>query len=241
MTDQEKLNQFVNDVYLTRFNRFLDSLTDTEGLAEIAKTIRWANMFFDELERETDSNGQPLDWNFLRAPDVELATIATAGQVVALPAAYRKLVVNPERPLILKQGDSIVSRFETVNPNQITRRTSDATVDRVTVVGSSLVFSRQFKDYEIGAKVVADAIRHITRLDDSPLTVSALDTIKPYELLVLGVAKNSVLPDIVQGGLAPSFVQKYADLLDLTKQENESSSSPDTVVTDDYGSIAGVY
>src|SRR5688500_12911810 len=101
MTDQEKLDQFVQDVYLTRYNRFLDDITDEDGVAEVAKTIRWTNTFLDELESETD-------WNYVRENDEDLGIISTATQVFELPEEVRKLVVDVERPLILMFDGAIV-------------------------------------------------------------------------------------------------------------------------------------
>lgn len=233
MTDEERLQEFVNDVYLTRFNRFIDDITDEEGIVEVQKTVRFANMFCDELENETD-------WNFSRVPDQSLGTIATVDQVFDLPAGVLRLVTNTERPLILKQGDSIVSRFEVVDANQITQRSTYYPGDRVASVGGSLVFSREFTDYEIGATVEADVINSLPRLSADPVSITLLDTVKPYSLLVLGVAKNATLPDIVQGGLSPSFVQKYGDLLENAIVENDKSSTADEAIYDDYGYIGGV-
>lgn len=234
MTDEQLLQQFVNDVYLTRYNRQLTSFTSTGGLAEIAKTIRYTNMFLDELESEAD-------WQELRENDEDLATIAGASQVIPLPADVDRLVKNAERPLVLMTGDSIIARFEVVDPNQITRRAGEYSEDRVAVVGRNLVFSRQFTDNEIGAHVHADTQHYFTRLSSSPVNVDLFDEVPSYQLLVLGVAKNATLPDIVQGGLSPSFVQKYGDELQKAIAINDASSDSDTVIRDDYSSISGIY
>lgn len=227
----EQLEQFVQDVYLTRFNRFIDDIDDTDGQEEVTKTIRWTNMFLDELEREAD-------WGFVRHNDENLGTISSVSQVFELPEEVRKLVVNSERPLILKTGDSIVARFEVVDPNQITRRLYSSD-DRVATVGRNLVFSREFNDYEIGATVEADVLYSIPRL--TLTDIDLLDVIPSYQLLVLGTAKNATLPDIVQGGLQPAFVQKYNDELEKTKAENDASSGGNVIVSDDYGSIGGIW
>lgn len=240
MTDEERLNQFVQDVYLTRYNRLIDDITDEDGQIEVAKTLRWANMFLDEIESEKNPDGSPIDWLWTRTNDNTFGTIATVSDIFDLPAGVRRIVINPERPLVLMFGGSIISRFETVDANQITRRTVYPITDRVAVVKNKLVFSRPFKDYEIGAEVMADTIETLPRLVLSPINVDLLDVI-PYQLLVLGTAKNAVLPDIVQGGLTPSFVQKYGDELDKAIAENNASSTADEVVRDDYSSIGGIY
>lgn len=240
MTDEQRIAEFVQDLYLTRFNRVLDSTStsDTDYVAERDKVIRWANMFADELEQETDFSGQPMNWNFLRDDNHDLGEILTTTTVFPLPTGVLRLVIDEDRPVTIVHDGAIVARFEVVDANQITRRT-DSTDDRVTVVGGNLVFSRNFKDYEIGGHVYADVINSIPRLTSTDSGL--IETVKPYQLLILGVAKNATLPDIVQGGLSPSFAQKYGDLLELTKINNNASSTADTYVGDDYGSIGGIY
>ena len=238
MTPQELVNQFVKDVYLVRFNRPID-LTTTGGQTEVEKTLSFCRMFLQEIESEKNPDGTPINWNWARTNDQDLGEIATASQVFTLPDAVRRIVVDEDRPLVLMYDGSIISKFEVVEPNQITRRRLDPSIeDRVATVKRSLVFSRQFKDYEIGATVMTDTIEKLTPLsvDD----VSVLDQV-PYQLLVLGTAKNSVRPDIVQGGLAPSFIEQYADELDKAIAENNATTAADSAVYDDYSGIGGVY
>lgn len=242
MTDEERLAEFVQDLYLTRYNRQLASTatSDTDYVDERNKVIRWANMFADEIEQETDSNGMPMNWNFMREDNRDLGEVLAAGTSFSLPAGVLRLVIDEDRPLTLEYDGAIIARFEVVDANQITRR-NDVTGDRVSVVGSTLVFSRAFKDEEIGAHVVADVLNSIPRLTVTPAAdASLITTIKPYQLLILGVCKNATLPDIVQGGLSPSFAQKYSDLLDQVKINNNASSTADTYVGDDYGYIGGI-
>lgn len=242
MTPQQRMDQFVQDVYLTRYGQFLDSLTDTDGQAEVLKTYRWCNMYLDELERESDNDGRPMQWNFARRNDVDLGTILASNTTITLPAAARKLVIDANRPVTVTQAGIPVNNFQVVDPGQITKRNDMDTSDKVTVPKRTLIFSRSFKDYEIGGHVVGDVIDSFPRLDVSdPTTSATLLDIVPYQLLVLGVAKNATLPDIVQGGLTPSFIQKYNDLLDQVKLENGDSSEADTGVTDDLSYIGGVF
>lgn len=241
MTDQEKLEQFVKDVYLVRFNRDID-LTTTGGLAEIGKTLSFARMFLQEIQSERNPDGSTIQWGWARTNDNTFGTIASASQIFDLPAGVRRIVVDEDRPLVLLYDGSIISSFEVVEPNQITRRRlNPSTDDRVAVVKKKLVFSRPFKDYEIGAEVMSDTIEELPPITTGdPPDVSLLDMI-PYQLLVLGTAKNSVRPDIVQGGLAPSFIEQYADELDKAIAENNATSTADQVVTDDYSGIGGIY
>lgn len=240
MTDQEKLNQFVKDVYLVRFNRDID-LSTTGGQTEIAKTLSFARMFLNEIESEKNPDGSPINWNWTRTNDNTFGTIAAVDQVFPLPATVRRLVVDEDRPLVLMYDGAIISKFEVVEANQITRRRLDPSIeDRVAVVKRNLVFSRQFKDFEVGAEIMSDTIDKLTPMTSTPVNVALLDII-PYQLLVLGTAKNSVRPDIVQGGLAPSFIEQYADELDKAIAENNATSMADSAVYDDYSGIGGVY
>lgn len=238
MTNQELVDQFVKDVYLVRFNRPID-LTTTGGQTEVEKTLSFCRMFLKEIESEKNPDGSPINWSWARTNDQDLGTIASASQVFTLPTDVRRLVVDEDRPLVLMYDGTIITKFDVVEPNQITRRRLDpAITERVATVRRSLVFSRQFKDYEIGATVMADVIEKLTPLsvDD----VSVLDQV-PYQLLVLGTAKNSVRPDIVQGGLAPSFIEQYADELDKAIAENNATTSGDSAVYEDFSDIGGVF
>lgn len=241
MTNEERVNQFVKDVYLVRFNRDID-LTTSGGTKEIAKTLGFCRMFLQEIQSEKNPDGSPINWSWARTNDQDLGTIATPSQVFTLPSAptkVRRLVVDEDRPLVLMYDGSIISSFDVVEPNQITRRRLDPVrTDRVATVKRNLVFSRQFKDFEIGASVVADTIEELTPLSTDD--VSVLDQV-PYQLLVLGSAKNSIRPDIVQGGLAPSFIEQYADELDKAIAENNATSTADSAVYDDFSGIGGVY
>lgn len=238
MTNEQKIQDFVNDVYLIRYNRYVDDITDEDGQTEVAKTISWTNMLVGELERETDSNGQPMNWSFARENDKEIGVITIPGQSFTLPDGVMRLLTNDDRPLIITHDGSIVSSWEVVAANQISRRKYSPD-NRVTVVNKKIIFSRPLRDFEIGGTVIADVINKLPRL--SLTDTSLLDTVEPVELLMLGVAKNATLPDIVQGGLSPSFVQKYGDLLEQTKIENDTSSMSDEVTRDDYSDISGVY
>lgn len=241
MTEQEQLEQFVKDVYLVRFNRDID-LTTTGGQKEITKTLGFARMFLNEIESEKNPDGSPVNWSWTRTNDNVFGTINTVDQVFPLPSTVRRLVIDEDRPLVLMHDGSIIATFEVVEPNQITRRRlNPSTDDRVAVVKRSLVFSRQFKDTELTAEVMADTIDKLTPITTgSPPNVDVLDII-PYQLLVLGTAKNSIRPDIVQGGLAPSFIEQYADELDKAIAENNATSTADEAVRDDFSGIGGIY
>ena len=239
MTNEERIHQFVQDVYLVRFNRRIETITDEEGQEEIAKTLSFCRMFLEEIESEKNPDGSPINWSWVRDNDNVFGVVNSASQVFTLPAGVRRLVADEDRPLVLMYDGTIISKFEVVEPNQITRRRIDPiTDDRVATVRRSLVFSRPFKEYEIGAEVMSDTIQKLV-----PPTVADVTTldIVPYNLLVLGTAKNSVRPDIVQGGLAPSFIEQYADELDKAISENNATTVADSAVYEDFSGIGGVF
>jgi len=240
MTDQEKLEDFTQDFYLTLYNRLLDDITtDADSQAEVAKMIRWVNMFLDELEQETDNDGQPINWVYLRENGVEIGTIATVTDTFDLPTGALRPVANPDRPLTISQDGSAVSIWDVVDPNQITNRNEYYTrPQRVTYVNQKLVFSRRLNDTEIGGTVNTDIVNIFPRLATDDTTLFDLPI--PRQLLILGAAKNSSLPDIVQGGLSPSYTQKYGDLLDGHKANNMQTADASEAVTDDFSGIGGV-
>lgn len=244
MTPLEQLQQFTQQLYLSINNRRLDSVTDTDGLEAIAQAVIWCNLFLDELELELDPDGTPTNWNFLRENDAEIGTVADATSTFDLPTGALRLVADEDRPLVIMQDGAIVSVWDVVDPNQITKRNSYAAPreQRVTYVNRKVVFSRELNETEIGGLVVADVEHSFPRLDDTAgdenADLFALPI--PRQLLVLGTAKNSSLPNIVKGGLSPSFAQKYSNLLDGFKAANMQTSTGDEAVTDDFSNIRGV-
>lgn len=234
MTDEELIQEFTQQVYLTIWNRRIEDIEDEDGQEEIAKVIIWCNLFLDELEREAD-------WNFVRENEKELGTAVTGANTLDLfDDDIRKLVVDENRPLVIKQDSSVVSVWDVVDPNQLTRRNNYSDRDqRVTFITQKLVFSRVFNDTEVGGKVCADIINKIPRLATNDTSLFELPISR--QLLVLGTAKNNTLPDIVKGGLSPSYAQKYNDELAKAKMENDKSSLANEAVRDDLSGIAGVY
>lgn len=240
MTDEQKLQEFTQQVYLTLNGQRIEDITDEEGVEAVATTIIWCNLLLDELEKEKDPDGTPTNWSYVRENDKTIGTVAAAGDTFDLPAGAMRLVAEEDRPLVIMQDDTVVSIWDVVDPNQITKRNSfTLRTQRVTYANQKIVFARPLNDTEIGGTVKADIVNSFPRLASDDTTLFDLPI--PRQLLVLGTAKNAVLPDIVQGGLTPSFVQKYADLLDGEKAANMQSSTPDEAVTDDYGGIGGVY
>jgi hypothetical protein len=232
MNDQELITKLAQSAYLAVTGNY-NNVAGTALTAFLDKTIDWTNQLAEELELEAD-------WNYLRQNDYALGTVsAAAQQTVALPDTVRKLVVSPYRDLILTYDGAIISRFKTVNPNQITDPRNPEVVDRVTVVNRSLVFSRPFTDVEVGATMLADVINFMPELliDDTEL----LDVVKPKQLLVLGLAKNMSLPDLVRGGTSPSYVQKYNKLLRQAVMENNATAEAYEADRESFSHISGVW
>lgn len=232
MADIDRVKAFSQSVYLVKNNRYFDNIDSTAGTNYIDQVVDWTNQFLDELEREAD-------WNYVRDNDYDFGTVTTTAPEVELPEEIRKLVVEHERPLTIRQDGVVVSSWEVVNPNMLVNPSAFTGRDRVAIVKRSIVFSRPLNDTELGGNVIADAIEFIPRLTTSDAGV--LDIVDPAQLLVLGVAKNSTLPDIVKGGTSPSFAQKYADLLEFAKMENNATATAADIVRDNYGYIGGIY
>ncbi len=240
MTNEQKIEEFAQQVYLTIYGRRIDDPTDEDGVEQIAKTLIWCNLFLDELELEKEPEGGPTNWSFLRENDSEIGTVATATDTFSLDDDVLRPVADEERPLVIMQDGVIVSSWDVVDPSQITRRNGEQSrSQRVTYVNQLLVFSRALNETEIGGSVLTDVVYKFPRLKSSD--TSLFDLPLPRQLLVLGTAKNASLPDIVQGGLSPSYAQKYADLLEGAKLANAQSSTPDEAVTDDFSGIGGVW
>ena len=232
MTTEEKVIDFAQDVYLVRFERHIDDVDQEDGQEEVDKIIRWTNLFGQDLELETD-------WQWLRENDKELGTVTSSAPVLELPSDARKLAVDEHRSLVIKQGGSIVSYWDVVDPSRIMRDNTATRENRVTTVNRKIVFSRELNDKEVGGTVHADVIKPIPQLarDDDEL----LDLVPNRQLLVLGVAAHSTLPDITQGPLSPAYMERYADLLERAVAENEATSISNQAMGTDYSYIRGVF
>jgi hypothetical protein len=147
---------------------------------------------------------------------------------------------------ILQDGTP-VSNWAVVDISQVSNKNDRVTEDMVAQVGRTLVFSRVLKDTENLGTIIGDVTLPLPRITYTlngttvvPTNVRLLTTIKPRELLVLGIAKNTSLPDIVQGKLSPSFTQKFNDMLQNAIARNMVSSTANQVPKDDFSSIGGV-
>lgn len=232
------ITSYAQSIHLAIKNRYLDDIEDADGQLFIDQVVDWTNQFLDELENLTDASGMPVHWNFLRTYDYALGTAVADVKMVTLSPLVANLIATPERPVQLIDSDgNMVSTWEVVQPDQMTKSLYGP--NQVTKIGTTLLFSRVFTDHEAGASIVGDIIGSVPRLTAS--VESCLTLVKPKQLLILGVAKNASLPDIVQGGLSPSFVQKYNDLLQQAIRLNNATSASDVSQKNDNSSIGGIY
>ena len=72
MTNEEQIQEFTQQVYLTIYGRRISDFTNNSGVDQIAKTLLWCNLYLDELEKERDNEGRPINWNYLRENDTEI-------------------------------------------------------------------------------------------------------------------------------------------------------------------------
>lgn len=234
-----ELQNFAQSIYLTIKNRYFDDIDGEDGEVFVSQVIDWTNMFVDELETELDSEGELVDWWFSRVNGFALGT-ATAGLAsIALPTSVDRLLTGTQRYVQVLQDGTAVSNWAVVDADSITNRFDRVTEDMCAMVGTDIVFSRQFRDTEQGGSIVGDVTQPLPRL--SQTNVKLLTTVKPNLLLKLGVSKNAVLPDIVQGKLTPNYVQKFNDLLAGAIKRSKNTSRSHKASRDNFNSVRGIY
>lgn len=242
MTNEQRIDSLAQDIYLARHSQYND--VDGDDLIEFRNaTIGWINQFIPELERARDSARKVVDWNFVRTNNDIIGTVVDAGVIsYPLPAGIRKLVINPHRDLTIRHDNTVVSTFTLVNPNQSGDPTDVSTRDRATVIQRKVIFSRPLRDTEVTGDIVADTIAKIPML--STLDVALLDILDENpdirQLFVMGVVKNQILPDIVQGGLTPSYAQKFDRYLADCIMDNNDSADADDAERESFANVGGV-
>lgn len=247
MSPTAQLTAFAQSVYLAIKNRYFDDIVSDDGNTFILQIADFINQYLDEIETEVDPDGKPVDWRFSRQPSYALGTAVAGNSSIDTPTEILNLLTGENRYVQITQDGTVIANFAVVNPEDISNQSNMIVEDMCSVIGSTIVFSRVFTDAEGGGAISGDVTLPIPRIVASVggtalkvTNVKALTTIKPRQLLVLGVAKNSTLPDIVQGKLSPSYVQKYNDLLQNAIARNTASSLSDTAVAEDYGYIGGI-
>jgi hypothetical protein len=229
-------------------NRFYDDLNSTDGQTYLLQVVDWANEFIDELETEVNSDGAVVDWIWVRQLAVTLGTAVTNGtQIPWDDTSYNNLVASTERfvQVLSTDGTRVLANFTVVAPDDMSNDSSRLTQDLCCVVNGNINFSRPFTSGENNGIIVGDVTGYLPRIQTTIGTnglvvatnVDIFKTVKPLLLLKLGTVKNSILPDIVMGGLNPSYQQKYNDLLTNAISRSEASALAPTA---DYDDLQGV-
>lgn len=248
MANIDDFTTFAQSVRLVIKNQYFDDVASSDGQAFLANTADWCNMYLDELETETAPDGSPIDWWFARSNGETLGKAKLNKAIIDFDSDdFLSLIAEENRYVQLVQGGAVIANFAVVAPGQITNKGDRVTEDMCARVGDSIVFSRVFTEVEDGATIIGDVTTVLPRIaytyDGTTFAVtdvSLLTTVRPALLLKLGVAKNNTLPDIVQGGLSPSFTQKYSDLLNSAIARSLASSQGDDAQTDDLSYIGGI-
>lgn len=246
-----QLQAFAQSVYKMIKNRYYDDLTSTDGQAFLAGIIDWINEFIDELEFEVNSDGLPVDWIWVRKPGVTLGTASAGSKTIEWDSTnYNNLVTGGDRYVqVLRADGSVAAQFTVISPSELSNDSSRNREDYCTLVDGLIYFSRAFNAAENGLTVVGDVTAYLPRITSivntttSQIVATNVDifkTVKPLTLLKLGTVKNAILPDIVQGGLNPSYTQKYNDLLTNAINRSEASSLAPTADYENFGAIRGV-
>jgi hypothetical protein len=238
MTNDERITALAQDIYLARHGS-LNEVDDTELPNFLDQTIGWINQIIPEIEKKAD-------WNFVRTNDNTVGTIVTPSVIsYALPDGIRKLVIAPGRDLTIRFGTSTIASFKLVSPNQSYNTNEPYDIrDRATVLKRKVIFSRPLKDIEVGGTIIADTIAKVPKLSHEDVTLLDIlddeynDDIR--QMFIYGALKNQVLPDIVQGGLTPSYSQKFDRYLQDCITENNASSDADDQDRESFSWVGGV-
>lgn len=244
MNNTDRITALAQDIYLARHNQ-QNSATGTDLTDFLNQTIGWVNQLIPEVEMAKDPGGHIVDWNFVRTnDDTSLGTVSNTTTIsYPLPDSIRKLVINPHRDVTIQQDGSIVATFKLVNPNQNFDPSDRFDIrDRATVIQRKIIFSRLLLPVEVGGTITVDTLAYIPQL--SLIDTSLLDILDAYpnirQLFVYGVLKNQILPDIVQGGLTPSYSQKFDVYLADCIAENNNSADSDDTDRESFGWVGGV-
>lgn len=231
---------FAQAVYLI-WHGITNDVTSSDLSDFLSQAITWANLFASDLELAAD-------WKYLRVNNNTLGTV-TASQTYTLDSSIRKPIYHPQRKLTIVQDGVVVSTWTLVDPDQI-QTLSDYPPPPVVTSGASfpnyamvdngvLTLSRIPYDYELGGTIVADTIQWMPQLTLTDSTL--LTTVIPAKLLVLGVAKDQLPPDLVRGGIAPLMEKRFDNLLASAIQDNGGTSLDDESMPDDLSFIGGNY
>lgn len=233
MANEQRILELGQKVYLI-LNGVYNDVSGDEQNAFRDETIDWCNQYLDELEMEAD-------WSWARTNGYSLGTVNAVDYTFTLDPDVLRLVSNWQRDIVMTRPDGQEVTWSLVSPNLIMNPEVGGAVqpNRAAVIGRKLRFSRPFTVDEIGSTLTGDAIGKLPRL--SLLNVDILDLVQPYQLLVLGMAKNNVLPDVVNNTLAPNYDVKYQRMLRKAIELDGASTELEDTLRDDFSFIHGVY
>lgn len=218
-----------------------NDVTGTDLTTFLTETITWTNFFASDFELAAD-------WKFLRTNNNQIGVVTANNTQYQLASTIRKPIYHPQRLLTIQQDGVVVSQWTLVDPDQIQSDPRFAVFnntsgyigpDYAMVDQGVLTLSRLPKDYEVGGTIVADTIAWIPQLSMTDSTL--LTTVTPPKLLVLGVAKDQLPPDLVRGGLADLIETRYNKLLANAIQDNGGTSMDDESMPDDLSFVGGIY
>lgn len=246
-----QLQAFAQSIYKMIKNRYYDDLTSSDGQLFLSQIVDWLNEFIDELEYEVNSDGEPIDWIWVRKPNVTLGTAVKATSSISWDGnSYNNLIAGTDRYVqLLKADGSVAAQFVVVAPADLSNDISKNVEDMCTLVDGNIEFSRPFSDAEDGLTIVGDVTAYLPRVTTTTnattkqiiaTNVDIFKTVKPLTLLKLGTTKNAILPDIVQGGLNPAYTAKYNDLLTNAINRSEASAIAPTADYENFGAVRGV-
>lgn len=210
----------------------LNDVTGTDLSDFLTQTIIWANMFASELELKAD-------WKYLRTNNNLIGTISANTLAYPVDSSIRKPIYHPQRLLTVQQDGAIVSSWTLVDPDQIQNAAYPYTPDYAMFDNGTLTFSRLPYDYEVGGSIIADTLQWIPKLSMTDSTL--LQVVTPPKIMVLGVSKDQLPPDLVRGGLAQLIETRYNTLLADAIKDNGGSSLDDESMPDDLSYVGGVY
>lgn len=219
-------------VYLV-LNGVYNDVTGDERTGFIDETIDWANQYLDELALEAD-------WSWLRQNDVTLGTVGAADDTFPLAPTVLRPVYDWQRAVTMTKPNGQKTVWSLVKPNLLYNPAEGGIQqNRVAVVSRTLRFSRPFTSDEIGSTLQGDVINRFSTVSRSDVT--ALSQVQPSQLIVLGMAKNQVLPDVVNNTLTSNYDVKYQRLLKKAIDLDGASTALDELEVEDLSFIRGVY
>lgn len=218
-----------------------NDVTGADLASFLAETVTWTNFWASEFELAAD-------WKFLRTNNNQLGVITANNRQYTLAPTIRKPIYHPQRLLTIQQDGVVVSSWTLVDPDQIQSdprfsfnvNTAGYTGPNYAMVDNGvLTLSRIPNETEFGGIIVADTIAWIPQLTLTDSTL--LTTITPPKLVVLGVSKDQLPPDLVRGGLADLIETRYTKLLADAISDNGGTSMDDESMPDDLSFIGGSY